>query len=400
MIDLKAARNDPDGYRAALARKGAAEAFDAVLEADERWRALVPRIDELRSKTKLKGKPSPEQLAELQQVKEELKSRRGGARGSRGRPRRGAREDPEPAARVGAGRRRGGRCRRAQPLGRAALAAGCPRAHGGRPLRHGAGGEALRLALRLSDRRHRAARVRALPRRPRPPGTERLHAGAAARARPRGGDDGHGLLPDRALEHLRAGRRRPLPDRHVGGRARRAAHGRDHPRRRATASLRGLLDQLPPRGGRGGQGHARDVPRAPVQQGRDVRLHAARGVVGRARAHARARGGVRAEARAALPRDEHRRRATSARPPRRRCDIEAWFPIAGALPRDHVLLEHDRLPGAAARHPLPRRGRPAAGAHAERDDGHRPRAARDPGELPGRGAGRAARVRRARARER
>ena len=74
MIDLKAARHDPDGYRAALARKGAGEAFDAVLEADERWRALVPRIDELRGKTKLKGKPSPEQLAEMQQVKEELRA--------------------------------------------------------------------------------------------------------------------------------------------------------------------------------------------------------------------------------------------------------------------------------------------------------------------------------------
>jgi len=74
MIDLKAARHDPEGYRAALARKGAGEAFDAVLEADERWRALVPRIDELRGKTKLKGKPSPEQLAEMQQVKEELRA--------------------------------------------------------------------------------------------------------------------------------------------------------------------------------------------------------------------------------------------------------------------------------------------------------------------------------------
>ena len=73
MIDLKAARNDPETFRSALARKGAAEAFDALLAADERWRALVPRIDELRSRTKLKGKPSPEQLAELQQVKEELR---------------------------------------------------------------------------------------------------------------------------------------------------------------------------------------------------------------------------------------------------------------------------------------------------------------------------------------
>jgi seryl-tRNA synthetase len=74
MIDLKAARNDPDAYRAALARKGAAEAFDALLAADERWRALVPRVDELRGRTKLKGKPSPEQLAELQSVKEELRA--------------------------------------------------------------------------------------------------------------------------------------------------------------------------------------------------------------------------------------------------------------------------------------------------------------------------------------
>jgi seryl-tRNA synthetase len=74
VIDLRAARHDPEAFRAALARKGAAEAFDALLEADERWRALVPRVDELRGRTKLKGKPTPEQLAELQGVKEELKA--------------------------------------------------------------------------------------------------------------------------------------------------------------------------------------------------------------------------------------------------------------------------------------------------------------------------------------
>ncbi len=74
MIDLKAARHDPDATRAALVRKGAGEAFDALLAADEQWRALVPRIDELRGKTKLKGKPTPEQLEELQGVKEELKA--------------------------------------------------------------------------------------------------------------------------------------------------------------------------------------------------------------------------------------------------------------------------------------------------------------------------------------
>ncbi len=74
MIDLKAARSDPEGFRRALARKGAAETFDRLLEADERWRSLVPRVDELRSRTKLKGKPTPEQLAELQQVKDDLRT--------------------------------------------------------------------------------------------------------------------------------------------------------------------------------------------------------------------------------------------------------------------------------------------------------------------------------------
>ena len=62
MIDIKAARNDPTGWRAALARKGAADAFDALMEADRAWLELVPRVDELRAKTKLKGKPTPEQI--------------------------------------------------------------------------------------------------------------------------------------------------------------------------------------------------------------------------------------------------------------------------------------------------------------------------------------------------
>jgi seryl-tRNA synthetase len=73
VIDLKAARAEPDAWRAALARKGAAADFDALLEADERWRALVPTVDELRSRTKLKGKPSAEELEALQGVKAELK---------------------------------------------------------------------------------------------------------------------------------------------------------------------------------------------------------------------------------------------------------------------------------------------------------------------------------------
>jgi seryl-tRNA synthetase len=72
VIDARAARAAPDEFRRRLARKDAAEAFDAWLAADERWRELVPRVDELRSRTKVKGKPTPEQLEELRGIKEQL----------------------------------------------------------------------------------------------------------------------------------------------------------------------------------------------------------------------------------------------------------------------------------------------------------------------------------------
>jgi seryl-tRNA synthetase len=75
VIDLRAARSDPDAFRAALARRGAAEAFDELLEADRRWRELVPQVDELRARQKLDGgKPTPEQLEQLRHLKEELKA--------------------------------------------------------------------------------------------------------------------------------------------------------------------------------------------------------------------------------------------------------------------------------------------------------------------------------------
>jgi seryl-tRNA synthetase len=74
LIDLRAARTDPDGFRAALARKGAADAFDELLKADEQWRELVPRVDDLRSRQKVQGKPTPEQIEELKRIKDELRA--------------------------------------------------------------------------------------------------------------------------------------------------------------------------------------------------------------------------------------------------------------------------------------------------------------------------------------
>ena len=74
MIDLRAARANPDEFRKALARRGAAEAFDELLAADERWRALVPQVDKLRAQQKTDGKPTPEQIEKLKEVKERLRS--------------------------------------------------------------------------------------------------------------------------------------------------------------------------------------------------------------------------------------------------------------------------------------------------------------------------------------
>jgi seryl-tRNA synthetase len=72
LIDLRAARADPEGFRAALSRKGAAETFDELLAADERWRELETRASDLRSQTKTKGKPTPEHLDQLRELKAEL----------------------------------------------------------------------------------------------------------------------------------------------------------------------------------------------------------------------------------------------------------------------------------------------------------------------------------------
>jgi seryl-tRNA synthetase len=72
VIDVRAARAEPDAWRAALARKGAANEFDALMAADRAWLDLVPRVDELRARTKLKGKPTAEQIDDLKRVKVEL----------------------------------------------------------------------------------------------------------------------------------------------------------------------------------------------------------------------------------------------------------------------------------------------------------------------------------------
>src|SRR5438067_8246386 len=74
MIDLRKARERPDEVRAALARKGAADVFDELVAADSAVREVQPRVEALRAARKLKGKPTPEQLAELERAKQELQA--------------------------------------------------------------------------------------------------------------------------------------------------------------------------------------------------------------------------------------------------------------------------------------------------------------------------------------
>ena len=158
MIDIKAARAASDEYRTALARKGAAEDFDALMEADRDWLALVPQADELRAKTKLKGKPTPEQIEELKGVKAELQRVEQELAAAESSALRAARPRPG-SARSERARRLHGRGRgRAPPRRRAAVvllrAARPPRA---RAHRHGARRQGLGLALRLPRRGSGAA---------------------------------------------------------------------------------------------------------------------------------------------------------------------------------------------------------------------------------------------------
>jgi len=74
VIDLKAARQDPERVRAALARRGAGPAFDELMAADASWRQHTERAETLRAQQKQlsRGKPGPAELERLRQLKDEL----------------------------------------------------------------------------------------------------------------------------------------------------------------------------------------------------------------------------------------------------------------------------------------------------------------------------------------
>jgi len=83
VLDLRRIREDPGPARDALARRGAAEDLDRLLELDGRRRELIPRIEELRAKqnqandaiaaAKRAGEDADELIAQMREVAAEAK---------------------------------------------------------------------------------------------------------------------------------------------------------------------------------------------------------------------------------------------------------------------------------------------------------------------------------------
>ena len=399
VIDLKAARADPDAVRAALARKGAAEAFDRLLEADERWRALVPRVDELRGRTKLKGKPTPG-------AARGAAAGQGGAQGGGGR----SSPPPRPSAtrwRCACRTRRTTSSPTAPPRTTSASCA----ASASRRARRRARAHRGRAASTWSGRRGSPARASATGSATRRCSRSRSTGSRSTGSRPRGSSPvlppvlvreealvGTGCVP---LRRGRTSTSSPADDLYLAGTA-------EIPRRRASTWTEILAaDELPLRY----VGFSPCFRREAGAAGKDTR--------GMFRVHqfnkveqfvVHAAGGARGTSTSGSSRTRRSSSQALELPYRvvvlpagdmstrlgedvRRRDL---VPEPGPLPRDGVDLEHDRLPGPPPRDPLPRRARARARAHAERHRGRRPHGARDPRELPGRRPRRAARVRRAR----
>src|SRR4051812_33817296 len=87
MLDLKLLRRDPDEVRAALARRGAADAVDALLELDARRREILPELEGLRAQrneaseaidqAKRSGENADEAIVQMREVGGRIKALEG-----------------------------------------------------------------------------------------------------------------------------------------------------------------------------------------------------------------------------------------------------------------------------------------------------------------------------------
>jgi seryl-tRNA synthetase len=84
VLDLKSIRSDPERVKAALARRGAAEQVDRLLELDARRRALLPEVEKAQAERKIlskqigerkqAGEDAEELMATVQGLKERIES--------------------------------------------------------------------------------------------------------------------------------------------------------------------------------------------------------------------------------------------------------------------------------------------------------------------------------------
>jgi seryl-tRNA synthetase len=72
MIDIKHLREHPEDYRTSAQQRGIKADIDAALKLDKERSQLLRQVEELRAKLNVKGKPTEEQLRELQEAKGQL----------------------------------------------------------------------------------------------------------------------------------------------------------------------------------------------------------------------------------------------------------------------------------------------------------------------------------------
>ena len=189
-------------------------------------------------------------------------------------------------------------------------------------------------------------------------GARALRRSDHARPGPERGPGRHRLHSPRAGNaNLQHREHRPEP----GG------HGRDHPGRaagRADGRRRAAADQalrhqplLPHRGRRPRPGDPRPVPRPPVHQDRDVRLHPARARATRMLEHLRDLECRLFDGLGIPYRVVDTATGDLGGPAYRKFDLEAWMPGRGEFGEVTSTSQLHRFPGPAAGHPLQRQGR-------------------------------------------
>ena len=266
MLDLKRIRDDPDAVKAALARRGAADAIDRLLELDERRRELLPQVEggkarqnkasEAIAEAKREGRDADEEIAEMRDLAAEIKRLEGeldGVESERDELALTIPNVPEPEA----------------PDGETEEDAAVLREVGERP----AFDFEVRDHLELGERwgvidMERAAAVSGARFAYLMGGLVAVELALVQYVLALLADDGFiavsppvlvreralegtGFFPSRARDDLRGPPGRAVPRRDLGGVACRPAHGRDPRRRRRPATLRRPLDLLPARGGGG-----------------------------------------------------------------------------------------------------------------------------------------------------